>query len=154
MVEKIIVFILIIILTLFNYIFPNENLNGIYIISSIKNNNKLAEGYFSKATFNNFYSNKYSTKYFFDIIPLNSNVYNIVSKTSNQLLSLDDKNNVILINKNNNINIFWNIIKIKGDEYLIQNKKTKNYLEINYNLPKCFRKLSNLSYIFPTCKNH
>ena len=147
MADKNFIFILIVILTLFNAIFLIENLKGIYIISSIKNDNKLSEGSYFKVIFDNSYSNKYTTKYFFDIIPLDSNVYHIVSKTSNQLLSLDNKNNIILINKNNNINmdnIYWNIIKIKDDEYFIRNNKTKNFIENNFYLPKCLKDISNI----------
>ena len=145
MVEKINVFILIIFLILFNNIFLIENLKGIYIISSIKNNNQLSEIYNSKITSNSYYSKKFTTKNFFDIIPLDSNLYYIVSKSSNKLLSLNYKNEIILINKNDEGNIYWNITKIKDDGYLIQNNNTKNYLEIVFNSPKCFRDIPNIT---------
>ena len=122
------------ILILIEYIFNQSDLKGIYLIGTSINNYKLdsSRGPLIFRRFNIIHSNH------FRILPINSIQFYIESKNSEKRLSLNEKNEVILIGKNDDklkdYN-FWNIIKINDNEYVIQNNKTKTFLEsVNFNL--------------------
>ena len=60
--------------------------------------------------------------------------YFIELKSTNQKLGVDINENVILFNSTDNISLArvkWTIIKLNEEEYLIQNKYTRKYLQQN-----------------------
>jgi len=71
--------------------------------------------------------------HYFKFIPINSPLYYIESIISNKILSVDN-NNIILLDKNNieAKNSTWNIIKIKNNEFLIQNNACKRLMKYNF----------------------
>ena len=80
----------------------------------------------------------------FLIIKVSSNSYYIVTRKSHQLLGIDKHDNIISYKKNeNNKRIYWNIINISSNQYLIQNKYNQKYMKVNNIDIHC----SNLTYI-------
>ena len=125
--EKIII-IFYIISSLFNYIFTEENLKGVYSINPIQKSTKFITN-FSKIPFNNFKIFISLFDYNVRIIPIDNDKYNIQTLFNNKILTVDNYNNVTF-NDNYMDNIYWNFIKINDKEYLIQNIKTQNFLEL------------------------
>ena len=126
------------------YVYASDNLKGVYFINSIKNNNKLFAGY-SNAYFKSFDSSRGFNKYYFALIPTDSNLYSIESLSSNKILGLDKGNNFRLFEKKdtkNNNYIYWNFIKLNNSEYLIQNNKTGKFLELDYYSVYCIKNIS------------
>jgi hypothetical protein len=106
----------------------NENdntLKGVYLISSCSN--KL---YFSIK--NNILGLSYLQTNF-RIISNNSNSYRLITRGRSKIIGINNKNDIYLYNTNttiiNETQILWNLIKVKGNHYLIQNKFNRKYLE-------------------------
>ena len=132
-------FMLIIISILsFRNIFSKQELKGIYCIYSNQNNQKLIE-VDSTVSFIGLRLNLIIGRYYFRIIKKDFNLYYSESVYSNRILAVDDTK-LILIDKNENKNtnnIYWNFIKIKKSEYLIQNINTQKFLMVNHSSAKC-----------------
>jgi len=130
---------------LFNNIFTNDKLQGVYYIISLKNKNRLINTY-SKVYFRSLNMFIGLSNYYMKIKPVNTDLYNIESLNSGKLLIMDNFNNLKFININDKEyieNIYWKIIKIKDDEYLIQNNKTKKFLDIDNHYFKSSEEISN-----------
>jgi len=66
--------------------------------------------------------------------------YFIELKSTNQKVGVDINNNVNLFNSTENISLArvkWSIIKLNDEQYLIQNKYTRNYLQKSYKQVIC-----------------
>ena len=84
----------------------------------------------------------------FRIISTKSNLYFIESKPFNQRLGVNDKEEIILFNKYNSEKleeIYWKIIPINDKEFLIQNNRTKKFLQIDGEIPKCSKNFSEIT---------
>ena len=132
----------IIILSLFYFISAKEKLKGIYLATLAKNFENAIKNNLtvSRFAYERFKSLKSYRKYFFKIIPVNSDLYLIESLNSKKILSSGFKNNLRYVTKNDNNyknEFYWNIIKLKENEYLIQNYETKKFLESNFFRLKC-----------------
>jgi len=93
-----------------------------------------------------FHNKKEGKEINFRIIPNNSS-YFIESILLDQRIGIKDKDELIFIDKNTSEiseGIYWNIIHLDNNQYLIQNNYTKNYLEINRGYLKCFNNLSEI----------
>ena len=132
----------IIISLFFNIISPDEILKGVYLVSPVNNidtfikDNPIISRFFPER----FISLRILRHYFFNIRPVNSNLYMIKYLKPKKRLLFDyiDNMKIFFKNKDKNINkLYWNIIKIKDNEYLIQDNQTKNFLESNYFRFKC-----------------
>ena len=129
---------------LFNNIFTNDKLQGVYYIISLKNKNRLINTY-SKVYFRSLNMFIGLSNYYMKIKPVNTDLYNIESLNSGKLLIMDNFNNLKFININDNEyieNIYWKIIKIKDNEYLIQNNKTKKFFDIDNHYFKSSEEIS------------
>ena len=87
----------------------------------------------------------------------NSNLYYIQSSLFNLFLGVNDKDEIILYNKNDTeiVNeIYWNIIKINKKEFLIQNNYTKKFIEYDNYILKCSDDLTELINIDNIKKNN
>ena len=76
------------------------------------------------------------------------NVYCIETRKLRKRLGVDNNNNIILYNrKENNIKneFYWNIIKVKNNQYMIQNKYSKNFIEINNSFIQCSKRPTDIS---------
>ena len=144
--------ILFILTLLLNIIYSDDKFKGVYFINSNRFSLKLFINNFS-FFFKAIYKIGGLNKFYFRFISLNSNSYYIESISSNKRITNYFNNNLILIDKNNTENSsfsIWNIIKINDEEYLIQNNKTKKFLENdNYN-SKCSNDITN----YLDCKNN
>ena len=131
-------------------IWESFQLKGIYRIDSIQ------KGGYSMLIDNNqikFTNKKEGKERHFRIIPTDSNSYIIETKVFNKRIGINvDDDKIKLIDKSISENleeIYWNIIQINANEFLIQNNLTKNYLEfiekssINY-YPQCSNNLSDI----------
>ena len=121
--EKIIKFLIILIFGI-RFIL-SEELNGVYNIKSI-------DSMILKAAFNiiNFSKRRIAMNRQFEtfrIKRINSDSYIIESVFYEKILGVNEKDEINLFNKDKNH--YWNIIKIKENEYLIQNNNTKKFLE-------------------------
>ena len=106
-----------------NYIF-----NGVYRIDSKYNDYPLKISD-KKVIFNKIKEGKEEN---FRIIPTVNNLYFIESKPFNKRLGIDDKGEIILLEKHDSdmkLEVYWNIIQLSEDKFLIQNNYTKNFLE-------------------------
>ena len=127
-----------------NFIYSNDKLEGIYNIISIKNKFILINDNFMvhfKSTNSSMILNHYYTK----IKPVEGDIYNIEALNPNRRLLLNNYNKLKFVFENFKINmdkIFWKFIKIEDNEYLIQNNKTKKFLEIDGNSAKCSEDIS------------
>ena len=69
----------------------------------------------------------------FRIISNNSNSYRLITRGRSKIIGINNKNDIYLYNTNttiiNETQILWNLIKVKGNQYLIQNKFNRKYLE-------------------------
>ena len=90
----------------------------------------------------------------FRIKQTNSSLYYIESKPFNKILGINDKNEVILLDKNSNYEnlkeIYWNIIKINEKEFIIQNNYTQKFIEFeeydtNNFYPKCSKNITEIT---------
>jgi len=82
----------------------------------------------------------------FRIIPNNSS-YFIESKILEHRLGIKDKDELNFVDKNvSEISegVYWNIIHLDKNQFLIQNNFTKNYLEIEKGYLKCYNNLSEI----------
>ena len=107
-------------------------LEGVYIINSLLNNN-----YFSfeknKLKLSKIQSN-------FKIIEAKPNIYCIESINYKDRIGVDEKNEIFIMNKNeiDNINkIYWNLIKINENQYLIKNIFNNKYIMAENNILQC-----------------
>ena len=110
----------------------NSNINGIYIISNSDRNL-----YFSIEYNILILSN---IKKYFRVILARPNSYLIESRDKKKIIGVDEKDNIKIYNKIDNINknkIYWNIIKIRNMEFLLQNQFNNKFLETKYNKLKC-----------------
>ena len=110
-----------------NYIF-----NGVYRIDSKYNDYPLKISD-QKVKFNTIKEGKEEN---FRIIPTVNNLYFIESKPFNKRLGIDDKGEIILLEKHDfdmKLEVYWNIIQLSEDKFLIQNNYTKNFLEYTEN---------------------
>ena len=120
----------------------NIKLNGIYRIDSYKNNYSLTL-LNNKLIFTN-KNKKQNNNQLFRILQNKNGSYSIESLILNKSIILNKKNELIL----NNLGeldksiMIWNIIKIYKNNYLIRNKKTKNYLEQKNNSLQCLNNIS------------
>jgi len=115
----------------------NLILNGIYRIFSKSNN-----FYFTIKNDKLILSDKQSN---FRFIPIINNTYYIEYKTTNKRLGITENDKFKLYNKKkglNNTRLFWNIIKIFKNEYLIRNNFNKKYIHA-YN---CILQFSKIEY--------
>ena len=103
-----------------------SKLDGIYTIKSVS-----SDLYFS------FENNKLiisNIKNHFRIVLVESNVYLIETRFKKKRIGLDGKNAIRLyksgINIDDNNKIYWNLIEINKNQFLIQNKYNNNFLEI------------------------
>ena len=136
--------ILIFILYLFNNILTRDELKGVYLINSIMNNNRLF-GNIDNISFKPANISNEFNQYYFRIKQITINLFIIESITLNKQLISENNNHLKLIDNNiksKNNNIYWNIIKINNEEYLIQNNRTKKYLENNNNSAQCSKDIS------------
>ena len=134
--------ILCLIILLLNYTKSNELIKAVYYIGSSSNDYKLAECY-SKLSFRRIIR---FCKYLFRISPIDSYSYILESIPSNKKISMDDSNNLKLEEINNSDikdNSLWKLININENEYLIQNIKTKNFLQSESFSVKCSTDISN-----------
>ena len=132
------IFIIYIILIL-NLINGNEYLKGIYNIQPKTN------GLFPRLNRHNFIRFRNLLKYNYRIIPVDSGLYYLEYKDNKTKLGLDSNNKLSLIYNIDNVNnIYWNFIKIKDNEYLIKNNKTKNFLQMEDSLVKCSKDISEI----------
>ena len=124
---------LLLIFKIYNII-TNE-LNGIYNIKSFATNL-----YFSFKNNKLILSNNKSQ---FRISLISSNLYLINSRFKNKRIGVDGKNNIKIYNNmdyKNNINIYWKIIKINDNSFIIQNEFNQNFLEVKNNQLYCCSK--------------
>ena len=124
---------LLLIFKIYNII-ANE-LNGIYNIKSFATNL-----YFSFKNNKLILSNNKSQ---FRISLISSNLYLINSRFKNKRIGVDGKNNIKIYNNmdyKNNINIYWKIIKINDNSFIIQNEFNQNFLEVRNNQLYCCNK--------------
>ena len=115
----------------------NSNINGIYIIS-----NSDRDLYFSIEYNILILSN---IKKYFRVILARPNSYMIESRDKKKIIGVDEKDNIKIYNKIDNINkdkIYWNIIKIRNMEFLLQNQFNNKFLETKYNKLKCSKKFT------------
>ena len=136
------------ILILFSYISTGEYMKGIYLIKPINKYKKSSKKFsFSQISSKNFNIYVLLFDSYIRMIPIESDIYNIEIKLVNKKLTLDNENNLKLISEISDIygdNIFWKIIKINDDEYLIQNNSTKNFLEANSYRINCTKDISDI----------
>jgi len=136
--------ILYILSLLFNIIYTNDKLKGIYLLISKKFELKLVLDilvHFQRIENQLTSSNNYNLR----IIPLNSSGYYIESPRLNKRLSIDSYDNLLLVDKEKTEfiqNSIWNFIKINENEYFIQNQKSKKFLEYNNIKAKCCKDIS------------
>ena len=104
-------------------------LKGVYIINSLLNNK-----YFSfkkkKLKLSKIQSN-------FKIIEAKPNIYCIESIKYKDSIGVNEKNGIFIMNKNeiDNINkIYWNLIKINENQYLIKNIFNNKYIMAKNNV--------------------
>ena len=140
---------------IFNIISSNQILNGVFFISSS------TIGYYkimeidSSLYLRPLRSYGDLNNYYFRLNHLNSNIYFVESISLNKRLVLSNKTNLKFIEKNDTIYIntsYWNLIKIKKDQYLIQNKETKNFLESRIDNLECTKDISNKKNISSSFK--
>ena len=90
----------------------------------------------------------------FRIVSTNSSLYIIESKPFNKRIGINNKDEVVLLDKNNISEIleviYWNIININNKEYLIQNNYSKKFIEfeeidMNNMYPKCSKNFSEIT---------
>ena len=133
-------------LSLFNIITLNQILNGVFYIGS-----SIYDDYNLMSIDSSLYLRTLKAygdlnNYYFRLNHLNSNIYFIESIISNKRLALADKTILKFIEKNDTEYItssYWNLIKLKNDQYLIQNNETKNFLESGIDDIKCITDITN-----------
>ena len=136
------IIIFLIVLSLFIFISTEENLKGIYSINPIQKGTKFITN-FSKISFNSFKIFVALFNYNIKIIPIENDKYYIQTLLNYKRITVDKDNNVTFNNNNTYIdNIYWNIIKINDNEYLIQNNNTHNYLEVDFFSVKCSKDIT------------
>ena len=116
----------------FIYTENQEEFEGVYQINSLMGYTLTIDIPRNKLVFKRFNIKGH----YFKFIPINSPQYYIESIISNKRLSVDN-NNIILLDKNNTEGkeSTWNIIKIKNNEFLIQNNATKRLMKYNFLKP-------------------
>ena len=116
----------------------HSKMNGIYIIKNVFYNY-----YFTIKTNKLLLSNIQTN---FLLIFKKENLYYIQKNNKKQFLGIDNNNKIVTynnINKNNN-KIIWKIIKIRNNDYLIQNYFNHKFIEINILQLKCIYNINNL----------
>ena len=144
--KRIIIFF--VILIFYNYISTNEILQGVYSINPIQKSKNFIKN-FSKISLRTFKIYVALFKNYLRIIPVYNDKYNIESLTNDKRLAVDNENNVKLVYKDSDnymSNIYWNIIKINDNEYLIQNNKTHNFLEEHFYSVNCSNDISDVIF--------
>ena len=122
--------------------------NGVYRIDSFLDNLSLIIDDNNKLNCTN---NKDKKNEYFRISSSNlNNSYYIESGVFNKFLGINNKNQIIFVkdNKLKESNIKWRFIKLKENEFLIQNIFSYNYLEIGVTKNK------NISSYTPRCLNY
>ena len=119
--------IILIILISFISLILNEKLNGVYNINSILAGKKLTlfKNFFIFSFMNN---PKYQS---FRITPIDSDIYIIESILYKKELGLNDNEELILLDKDKDVNHYWKFISLENEEFLIQYVNTKKYIEFN-----------------------
>ena len=72
-----------------------------------------------------------------------SNIYYIETRRLRKRLGVDNYNNLILYNRKENNKkdeLIWNIIKVKNNQYMIQNIYSGNFIEVNNSFLQCFNR--------------
>ena len=115
-------------------------LNGVYRIDSCKNN-------YSLTLSNNkliFAKKQKNNNQLFRILHKKKDIYSIESVILNKTIVLNEKNEIMLENyeKTDKSVLDWYFLEIHKNNYLIQNKKTKKFLEQKNNLLQCLNNLS------------
>ena len=113
-----------------------SSLNGVYIITSLSNN------YYFAVEKN--YLTLSINKTQFHIIKTIQNYY-LISNKWKKKIGVDENDKIILFHKIPNINIskiYWKLIRIKKNEYLIQNIFNNKFLTINNKLLQFTNKYS------------
>ena len=139
--KKRILFLLFLINQINIFLCKKERYKGVYRINTIINDYS-----FTIDNDNLILSNKKEGKEInFRIIPSKSNFYYIEEIEFNKRLGVNDKNELIFLEKNNSEimeNSYWNIIKLNKKEVLIQNIFNKNFIEYENIYLKCFQNLT------------
>ena len=126
----------------------NSQLKAVYRIDSLVNGNTLTV---SKYNSLDLLYKKMGIKQNFRIVPSDSyGLYYIESKPLNMRIGLDDKNNLILKDKNNHYSIqdtYWNITNIHDNIFIIQNYYSKNFIRAmkNSNILICKNNLDDIT---------
>ena len=118
---------------------------SVYRIDSFLNNLSLVIDNNKKL---NCTQNRINKNEYFRIRPSNLNdSYYIESGAFNQFLGINNRNQIILVKDNElkELRINWHIIKLKENEFLIQNVFSYNFLEIGS------IKINNISFYIPMC---
>ena len=118
------------------------SLRGGYRIDSVFNNHALTDDNY----FIQFYGEKNKVWQIFLFNKTENQTYHIITKKGRRKLGVTTNGHVLMvINKNDKTlktTVEWNIFKIDEDQYVIQNNKTLNFLEINNNFIQCTNKLA------------
>ncbi len=118
------------------------SLRGGYRIDSVFNNHALTDDNY----FIQFYGEKNKVGQIFLFNKTENQTYHIITKKGRRKLGVTTNGHVLMvINKNDKTlktTVEWNIFKIDEDQYVIQNNKTLNFLEINNNFIQCTNKLA------------
>ena len=117
------------------------NLRGGYRIDSMFNNHALTDDNY----FIQFYGETNKVGQIFLFNKTENQTYHILTKKSRKKLGVTANGHVLMaINSRDQIlkaTVQWNIFKIEEDQYVIQNNKTSNFLEINNNFLQCSKAL-------------
>ena len=117
------------------------NLRGGYRIDSVLNNHALTDDNY----FIQFYGETNKLGQIFIFNKTENQTYHIITKKDQRKLGVTTNGHVLMvINSHDQIlktTVEWNIFKIEEDQYVIQNHKTLNFLEINNNFIQCINKL-------------
>jgi len=118
------------------------SLRGGYRIDSVFNNHALTDDNY----FIQFYGETNKVGQIFLFNKTENQTYHIITKKGRRKLGVTTNGHVLMvINKNDKTlktTVEWNIFKIDEDQYVIQNNKTLNFLEINNNFIQCTNKLA------------
>lgn len=114
------------------------DLNGVYIINPLIN-----DFYFSAENNTLILSN---IKREMQIIKKDENKYIIISKRFNKIIGINESEVIILYDNNeenkNLTKIYWNLIKININQYIIQNNFNQKFLMVNNNFIQFYNKNS------------
>ena len=121
-----------------NKIINETDLNGVYIINPIIN-----DYYFSAENNSLILSN---IKREIQIIKKDKYKYLIISRRYNKIIGINESDNIILYDNNdenkNTTKLYWNLININTNQYIIQNKFNQKFLMINDTFIQFYNKTS------------